>query len=78
MTTTGHASHWQEVAEQTMRENAALRKALSFYADPTRYHGPNQPQDGPDEWSESVGLSAYRLDVTRDQGVIARAAVGAA
>lgn len=36
------------------------------------------PQDGHDEWSESVGLRAYRLDVTRDQGAIARAAVGAA
>lgn len=60
------------------KECEALRRALSFYADPTRYHGPNQPQDGHDEWSERVGLRAYRLDVTRDQGAIARAAVGAA
>ncbi len=60
------------------QERDALRKALSFYADPTRYHGPNQRLDEPDEWSASVGLSVYRLDVTRDQGAIARAVLGAA
>ena len=62
--------------EQLIAERDALRKALGFYADPTRYHGPNQRLDAPDEWSERVGLTAYRLDVTRDQGAIARAALG--
>ena len=54
---------------------AELEAALAFYADPTRYHGPNQSLDSPDAWSEQVGLQAYRLDVTRDQGVIARNAL---
>lgn len=58
-------------------EPESMRKALSFYADPTRYHGPNQRLDEPDEWSDNAGLAAYRLDVTRDQGVIARAALAA-
>lgn len=31
MTTSGHASHWKEIAEQTMRENAALRKDAERY-----------------------------------------------
>jgi hypothetical protein len=49
--------------------------ALSFYADETRYNGPNQQLEEPDVWSELVGLTAYRLDVTRDGGVIARNAL---
>jgi hypothetical protein len=55
----------------------ALRAALSFYADPSRYHGPNMHLTTRDEWSGRVGLGAYRLDVTRDGGVIARAAMAA-
>ena len=55
--------------------NAELLEALSFYADSTRYHGPNQSIDEPDKWSDHVGLKAYRLDVTRDGGVIASAAI---
>ena len=62
-------------APELLAERDALRAALSFYADETRYDGPNQRQDGPDAWSEQVGLTAYRLDVTRDRGVIARAAL---
>ena len=31
MTTTGHASHWQEIAEQAMRESATLRKDAERY-----------------------------------------------
>jgi hypothetical protein len=68
----------QDACKALRADVAALRKALSFYADPTRYHGPNQPLEVPDEWSASVGLGFYRLDVTRDQGVIARTALGAA
>lgn len=64
------------MALQAACEIAALRRALSFYADQTRYRGPNQQLDEPDEWSERVGLAAYRLDVTRDQGVIAKTALG--
>lgn len=55
--------------------NAELLEALSFYADSTRYHGPNQSLNEPDKWSDHVGLKAYRLDVTRDGGVIASAAI---
>lgn len=55
--------------------NAELLEALSFYADSTRYHGPNQSLNEPDKWSDRVGLNAYRLDVTRDGCVIARAAI---
>jgi len=65
-----------------MSEIAALHalcdemgEALGFYEDETRYYGPNQRIDTPDAWSERVGLSAYRLDVTRDRGNIARAAL---
>lgn len=55
--------------------NAELAEALTFYADPTRYHGPMLPLIEPDKWSDDAGLHAYRLDVTRDGGVIARAAL---
>ena len=56
-------------------EVESLKHALSFYADGSRYYGPNRALDAPDKWSERVGLSAYRLDVTRDGGVIARNAL---
>lgn len=49
-----------------------MREALEFYADPTRYHGPNQRNDHADKWS---GESPYIRDVTRDGGAIARAAL---
>jgi hypothetical protein len=64
-------------ADKMAAQIEALRAALSFYADPSRYHGPNMPLTTRDEWSERVGLGAYRLDVTRDGGVIARAAMAA-
>ncbi len=51
---------------------ATMREALEFYADPTRYHGPNQRNDHADKWS---GESPYIQDVTRDGGAIARAAL---
>lgn len=51
------------------------RDALAFYADETRYYGPNQPLDAPDRWSRQAGMDAYRLDVTRDRGVIASRAI---
>jgi hypothetical protein len=65
-----------QIAERDA-QTEALRAALSFYADPSRYYGPNMPITERDEWSEQVGLNAYRLDVTRDGGVIARAAMAA-
>ena len=52
-----------------------LRKALSFYADETRYRGSNLHLDAPDEWSAAAGQTAYRLDVMRDGGLIARNAL---
>jgi hypothetical protein len=67
-----------EAAAELRRLDAeveSLRHALSFYADETRYRGPNQSLDAPDYWSEKVGLNAYLLDVTRDRGVIARNAL---
>jgi hypothetical protein len=60
-------------------EVSILRKALTFYADASRYNGPNQLlDDAPDKWSEDAGLRAYRLDVTRDRGMIASKALEAA
>ena len=64
-----------ETVADIIAERDRLKKALSFYADSTRYHGPNQRLDELDEWSDAVGLTAYRLDVTRDGGVIARQAL---
>ena len=64
-----------ETVADIIAERDRLKKALSFYADSTRYHGPNQRLDEPDEWSDAVGLAAYRLDVTRDGGMIARQAL---
>ena len=76
---TEYSEKQAELAAAELRRLAAevesLRHALSFYADGTRYHGPNQPLDAPDKWSEKVGSNAYRLDVTRDGGVIARNAL---
>ena len=48
-----------------------LREAMNFYADPRKYKGPNQ-QAEPDEEEVPGG---YRVDVTRDQGQKARAAL---
>lgn len=49
-----------------------MREALEFYADPMRYHGPNQRNTHADKWS---GESSYIRDVIRDGGDIARAAL---
>ena len=67
-----------ETAADIIAERDRLKKALSFYADASRYDGANQRLHEPDEWSEAAGLSAYRLDVTRDNGTIARQALYAA
>lgn len=64
-----------ETVADIIADRDRLKKALSFYSDSTRYRGPNQRLDDPDEWSDAVGLTAYRLDVTRDGGVIARQAL---
>lgn len=59
-----------------LQDKAVLAKALRFYADPSRYEGANQrPVEG-DEF-KVPGLP-YRLDVTRDCGEIARAAIAEA
>lgn len=61
---------------KTLRDKIErMQKALSFYADETRYYGPNQRYEGGDPWTDAVGLRAYQLDVTRDRGHIARAAL---
>ena len=51
------------------------RDALAFYADESRYHGPNVFLEVPDKWSAEAGLIAYRLDVTVDRGAIASRAI---
>lgn len=50
----------------------ALAEALRFYADPTRYHGPNQPNTG-DKWTDPS--APYAKDVLRDAGSLAREAL---
>jgi len=53
-----------------------MREALEFYADPTRYHGPNQPRPDGDRFTDEN--NPYMKDVTRDGGAIARAALAKA
>lgn len=54
-------------------EVARLRAALKFYADERRYRGPNQPAFDGDEFTTDAG--PYMVDVSRDWGRIARAAL---
>lgn len=54
-------------------EIKTMRKALSFYADPLRYQGPNQPPLAKDEFTPAD--FPYRIDVTRDNGEIARSSI---
>jgi hypothetical protein len=63
-----------EVIARQSHELAALRKALSFYADPKRHQGPNQHL-GPGETDPWKPDSVYIWDVTRDDGAIARKAL---
>jgi len=51
----------------------ALEWALRFYANPGRYDGPNMPPL-PDDPFQPEHL-VYRMDVTRDFGSVARAAL---
>jgi hypothetical protein len=53
-----------------------LVAALQFYADPKRYEGSNQRRDSGDPYTPEE--MPYRLDVYRDSGEIARAALAAA
>jgi hypothetical protein len=50
-----------------------LREALRFYADKRRYQGPNQRPIPDDPFATADAV--YMLDVTRDGGTIARAAL---
>lgn len=59
--------------ESLERENEALRRALRFYADSNRYHGPNRRLEVMDEYQPANLV--YLLDVTRDGGSIARKAL---
>lgn len=53
-----------------------LRHALEFYADPTRYQGPNQKLgDRVDPYTPEG--NQYRQDVGRDGGQLARRALQA-
>ncbi|MCK1668681.1 hypothetical protein [Bradyrhizobium sp. 153] len=80
MTTTDNDSKITEAdfsaieARVLLHRVADLERALRFYADPTRYNGPNQHIKGdPDEYQPKD--AAYLLDVTRDGGKIARDAL---
>ena len=70
----------REDTRKTVNEAAdtidALVAALEFYADPKRYEGANQRPLVDDKYTPE-GMS-YRLDVTRDHGDIARAALARA
>ena len=55
------------------REIKRLRRALEFYANEVRYHGPNQPPIPGDPYEPQDG--SYILDVTKDYGRIAREAL---
>ena len=56
------------------RREEIAREALEFYADPTRYNGPNIRLEGEPDRYQPDNLY-YRLDVTRDGGGIARNAL---
>lgn len=58
------------------RHLETLVKALEFYADPTRYDGPNQRLIGSDPFTPQD--QGYRQDVIRDGGNIAREAIAKA
>lgn len=54
---------------------SALRKALSFYADPKRYQGSNIRLDEANADEFQPAICPYLWDVTRDGGEIARKAI---
>lgn len=54
----------------------ALVKALQFYADPRRHQGPNLSPIPNDPFAKPDAV--YIMDVSRDNGAIARAALAAA
>jgi hypothetical protein len=59
--------------ESTTARYVKLRKALEFYTDKRRYHGPNQPPIPDDPYEPQDG--SYILDVGKDYGRIARQAI---
>jgi hypothetical protein len=62
-----------EANARLLDERDEARKALRFYADPLRYQGGNQRPLPGDEFTPAGFY--YRIDVTRDGGAIARAAL---
>jgi hypothetical protein len=54
---------------------AKLTEALTFYADPKRYQGPNQKAIDGDKFNPKGDDAVYYHDVSRDHGEIARAAL---
>jgi hypothetical protein len=74
------ARHWKAKHDEAAAHITALtaeverlREALTFYADKTRYHGPNQPNVTPDEFGPLN--FPFRWDVTRDNGDMAAQAL---
>jgi hypothetical protein len=68
---------WVEAARMLREADQARRKAekaLRFYADKKRYQGANQPSPGDDPYTP-LGFP-YLIDTHRDNGAIARAALG--
>ena len=65
-----HGPNCQEAEAEVER----LREALTFYSDTRRYQGANQPyRDGDDPFTPTG--SPFLIDVMRDGGAIARAAL---
>lgn len=62
--------------ERLRKGNAQLVAALRFYAEPGRYHGPNQRAVEGDKFTAMD--APYMQDVTRDRGDIARATLKSA
>jgi hypothetical protein len=60
---------------ERVNAQAGVVEALEFYADPRRYHGPNQSRQDGDRHTPVE--FPYMIDVTRDSGDIARAALAA-
>lgn len=62
-------------ARDLIASRERCRKALAFYADLTRYDGPNQRLPDGESDPYTPANMGYRMDVIRDLGKIARDAL---
>jgi hypothetical protein len=70
MALSAERAEYRQEAERLRSDLAAMREALEFYADVKRYHGANQRVEDGDRFTPAG--YPYRIDVTRDNGQIAR------